>query len=96
MTKTLIVCAAIAGAIAACTLISCGASSPCQDLLYQICDCETDKKTKDACYAEVDKQSFSADQDTECSKYKDSCTCDTYKDPEKAAQACGGALGGGA
>ena len=89
MKKVLFTCAAIALALVAISFVSCGVSSPCQDLLYKICDCESDKKTKDSCYAEVDKSTFSAEADTECSKYKDTCTCDTYKDPEKAKTACG-------
>ena len=73
--------------------ISCGATSPCQDLLYKLCDCETDKQTKDACVADADKATFSAAQDTECSKYKDTCNCNTYKG-DTAATNCPANFGG--
>ena len=97
MKKALLVCAAIAIVAVAISFISCGATSPCQDIAYKICDCEyavnKDAAAKDKCYADVDKASFSADQDTECSKYKDSCNCDTYKSAA-ADQKCPASFGG--
>lgn len=96
MTKVLMVCAAIALALIAMSFVSCGASSPCQDLMYKVCDCESDKQAKDSCYADADKATFSAEQDTECSKYKDTCTCDKVKDPAKAETACGNLFATGA
>ena len=87
------------GAIAALAIwtVSCGATSPCQDLLYKICDCEyaasKDAKAKDSCYTDADKASFSAAQDTECSKYKDTCNCNTYKG-DTAATSCPANFGG--
>lgn len=98
MMKVLLICTAIALALVAVSFVSCGASSPCQDIMYKICDCEhqanKDSAARDKCYTEVDKASFSAEEDSECSKYKDTCTCDTYKSAE-ADTKCPANFGGG-
>jgi len=93
MKRTILWLAVAAIGLMAIWAISCGASSPCQDLLYKLCECETDKTTKDSCYKDADNAKFSADQDTECGKYSSTCTCDTYKSAD-AATKCPANFGG--
>ena len=89
MKKLLFLIALALLAVAAVCAASCGATSPCQDLAYKICDCEYPAgKDRNNCYADADKTTFTAAQDTECSKYKDTCNCDNYKGAD-ADKNCG-------
>jgi hypothetical protein len=80
------ICAALAGLIV-CATVSCGVVSPCESLLRTQCDCIDGTAARNQCNLEVDTQTFSAAQDTECSKYVSTCTCDAFKAGDKAA--CG-------
>lgn len=76
---------------------SCGGSgSACEDLLHRACDClYPDNATqREECHSKIDeevsKSPFTADEDSKCQNYIDSCSCDAMKKNDK--NACGDIL----
>ncbi len=76
---------------------SCGDSgSACEDLLHRACDClygENPSQRED-CHSKIDeevnKSPFTAEQDSKCQQYIDTCNCDAMKSADK--NACGDVL----
>ncbi|MCX7957416.1 MAG: hypothetical protein N3B13_00020 [Deltaproteobacteria bacterium] len=78
-------------------LSSCGGSgSACEDLLHRACDClYPDNATqREECHSKIDdevaKSPFTAEEDSKCQKYIDTCSCDAMKSGNK--DACGDVL----
>jgi hypothetical protein len=76
---------------------SCGGTgSACEDLLHRACDClNPDNPTKrEECHSKIDEEAakspFSADEDSKCQQYIDTCNCDAMKSGDKTA--CGDIL----
>ena len=73
-----------------------GAGSACEDLLHRACDClNPDNATKrEECHSKIDeevaKSPFSADEDSKCQQYINTCNCDAMKSGDK--NACGDIL----
>ncbi len=76
---------------------SCGGSgSACEDLLHRACDClYPDNATqREECHSKIDdevaKSPFTADEDSKCQNYINTCSCDAMKSGDK--NACGDIL----
>ncbi|MGB9600691.1 MAG: hypothetical protein ACP5QK_05845 [Myxococcota bacterium] len=73
-----------------------GVGSACEDLLHRACDClYADNATqREECHSKIDeevsKSPFTADEDSKCQQYIDSCNCDAMKSNDK--NACGDIL----
>lgn len=76
---------------------SCGGSgSACEDLLHRACDClyPDNAQQREDCHTKIDdevsKSPFTADEDSKCQQYIDTCNCDAMKSNNK--DACGDIL----
>lgn len=78
--------------ISSCT----GTGSACEDLLHRACDClYADSPTqREDCHNKIDeevsKSPFTAEEDSKCQQYIDTCGCDAMKSNDK--KACGDIL----
>lgn len=78
-------------------ILSCGGTgSACEDLLHRACDClYPDNPTKrEECHSNIDedvaKSPFTAEEDSKCQQYIDTCNCDAMKSNDR--NACGDIL----